>query len=153
MASKVRPEPSGRRAKQVARKGGSAGAPPGQPHSISVRVPLTIRKRGGRKLILAPDGTHIGAPTAVRPVDSTIVRALARAFRWREMLETGQYATIREIAVAEKINEVYVGRILRLTLLAPEIIEEMLSNRSSAEPQSKNWLKRFPVEWRAQKQA
>ena len=58
-----------------------------------------------------------------------MVKAIARAFRWRDMLEAGEYATIREIAAAEKINETYVGRMLRMTLLAPDIVEAILNGR------------------------
>ena len=61
-----------------------------------------------------------------------MVKAIARAFRWREMLENGNYATIAEIAAAEKINETYVGRVLRLTLLAPDIVEAILNGRQPA---------------------
>lgn len=79
-----------------------------------------------------------------------MVKAIARAFRWRELLENGTHATIAEIAAAEKINESYVGRVLRLTLLAPNIIEAILSRRQSAGLQLADLLKRFPVEWEAQ---
>jgi hypothetical protein len=61
--------------------------------------------------------------------DNAMVKAIARAFRWRGLLEKGAHATIAEIAAAEKINESYVGRILRLTLLAPDIIEAILDGR------------------------
>jgi hypothetical protein len=81
-----------------------------------------------------------------------MVKAIARAFRWREMLENGEYATIREIANAEKINESYVGRVLRLTLLAPDIIEAILGGRQSARLQLDHLLRRFPVEWGEQRQ-
>ena len=80
-----------------------------------------------------------------------MVKAVARAFRWREMLESGQYATIAEIAAAEKINESYVSRILRLTLLAPDIIEVILSGRQPAELQLDHLLRRFPVGWQEQR--
>ena len=62
-----------------------------------------------------------------------MVKAIARAFRWRDMLESGTHATIAEIAVAEKINETYVGRVLRLTLLAPDIVEAIPNGRQPAE--------------------
>jgi hypothetical protein len=62
-----------------------------------------------------------------------MVKAIARAFRWRDMLENGTHATIAEIAAAEKINETYVGRVLRLTLLVPDIVEAILSGRQPAE--------------------
>jgi hypothetical protein len=82
-----------------------------------------------------------------------MVKAIARAFRWREILENGTYATIREIAVAEQINESYVGRVLRLTLLAPDIVEAILGGRQPAEMQLEHMLRRFPVEWQPQRRA
>ena len=94
---------------------------------VTVKVPFSVRKRGGRKLVLAPDGAPM-PPTAAH-IDSTLVKAIARAFRWQKMLETGQYSTIREIAKAEKINPSYVSRVLRLTLLAPSIVEAVLDGR------------------------
>ena len=61
-----------------------------------------------------------------------MVKALARAIRWRKLLETGVFATVEEIAAAEKINASYVGRVLRLTLLAPDIVEAILDGRQPA---------------------
>jgi hypothetical protein len=72
--------------------------------TVSVPIPISIRRRSGRKLVLAPDGTDVPTATVCRRVDNAMVKAIARAFRWREMLETGTYATIAEIAAAEKIN-------------------------------------------------
>jgi hypothetical protein len=88
-----------------------------------------------------------------RHIDNAVVKAIARAFRWREMLESGQYQTIREIASAEKINESYVGRVLRLTLLAPEIVEAILGGRQPADLQLEDLLRRFPVLWAEQRSA
>jgi hypothetical protein len=79
-----------------------------------------------------------------------MVKAVARAFRWRDMLENGEYATIREIANAEKINESYVGRVLRLTLLAPDIVEGVLAGRQPAGLQLDGLMGPFPVGWPAQ---
>lgn len=121
--------------------------------TVTVRVPISIRRRGGRKLVLAPDGAHrVGVPIQ-RRVDSAIVKAIARAFRWRDCLESGEYSTIREMAATEKINESYVSRVLRLTLLAPDIVESMLSGRLPAELQLDDFLKRFPVNWSGQRGA
>ena len=100
--------------------------------------------------MLAPDGTKLAAAPVHRQVDSAMVKAIARAFRWREMLENGEYATIREIAAAEKINESYVGRVLRLTLLAPDIVEAILGGRQPAGLQLDRLMRRFPVEWQEQ---
>jgi len=118
--------------------------------TFTVRVPISIRKRGGRRLVLAPDGTDVTVAPIRRHIDNAMVKAVARAFRWREMLENGTHATIAEIAAAEKINESYVGRVLRLTLLAPDIVEAILSGRQPAGLQLEDLLKRFPPDWTAQ---
>jgi hypothetical protein len=80
-----------------------------------------------------------------------MVKAIARAFRWRDMLESGEYATIREIAAAEKINETYVGRVLRLTLLVPDIVEAILNGRQPVGLQLDRLMRRFPMGWRDQR--
>jgi hypothetical protein len=121
--------------------------------TVTVRVPISVRKRGGRRLVLAPDGTDISTAPVCRHVDNAMVKAIARAFRWREMLENGKHATIAEIAEAEKINESYVGRVLRLTLLAPNIVEAILTGRQPTRLQLDSLMKRFPVCWRAQRDA
>lgn len=121
--------------------------------SVTVRVPISIRRRGGRKLVLAPGGEVLTAAPVHRRIDTAIVKAVARAFRWRELLEGGEYSTIREIAAAEKINESYVSRVLRLTLLAPEIVESILNGRLPSGVQLEDLMKRFPVDWSAQREA
>ena len=117
----------------------------GAAQMLTVRVPLAVRKqRGGRKLVLTPGGmAHRGAVAA----DTTLVKALARAFRWRKMLETGRYGTIDEIAAAEKINDSYVSRLLRLTLLAPSIVEAILDGRQPEGMTLPVLMEPFPVEW------
>ena len=100
--------------------------------TITVAVPLTIRRRGGRKLVLSPAGEVITAPARPR-IDNTQVKALARAFRWRKLLETGVYTTVAEMADAEGINRSYVSRLLRLTLLAPTLVESILDGQVGTE--------------------
>lgn len=119
--------------------------------TVTVRVPISIRKRGGRKLVLAPGGEALTATPVHRRIDTAIVKAIARAFRWQELLESGKYSTIREIAAAEQINETYVGRVLRLTLLAPDLIDAVLNGRQPAALQLEHLLKRFPIEWHLQR--
>ena len=119
--------------------------------TVTVRVPIAIRRRGGRKLVLAPNGAEMSAAPVTRHVDNAMVKAIARAFRWRDMLESGEYSTIREIAAVERINETYVGRVLRLTLLAPDIVEAILNGRQPSELQLEDLLRRFPVGWREQR--
>ena len=96
--------------------------------TVTVEVPFTIRKRGGRKQVITPDGASAWLSPRVR-IDSTMIKAIARGFRWRKLLETGVYGTIEEIAAAEKINSSYVSRLLRMTLLAPYIVEAILDGR------------------------
>ena len=79
-----------------------------------------------------------------------MVKAIARAFQWRKLLEDGTHATVAEIATAEKINASYVGRVLRLTLLAPDIVEAILGGRQPAEMTPAVLMKPFPVSWREQ---
>jgi hypothetical protein len=80
-----------------------------------------------------------------------LVKAIARAFRWRDMLESGTHATIAEIAAREKINGSYVGRVMRLTLLAPDIVEAILGGRQPAGLQLDGLMRWFPVDWRDQR--
>lgn len=121
--------------------------------TVTVRVPISIRMRGGRKLVLGPDGTNVTTEPVCRHIDNSMVKAIARAFRWRAMLENGTHATITEISDAEKISESYVGRVLRLTLLAPDIVEAILAGRQPADLQLEDLLRRFPVGWREQRAA
>ena len=95
--------------------------------TLTVRVSFAIKKRGGRKLVIAPDGAPWAPPRA--RIDNAMVKAIARAYRWKRLLETGQHAAIADLATAEKINESYVCRVLRLTLLAPDIVEAILDGR------------------------
>ena len=80
-------------------------------------------------------------------------KALARGFRWRKLLETGVYGTIEEIATAEKINSSYVSRLLRMTLLAPSIIEEILDGRQPTKVTLAVLMRPFPVAWEEQVEA
>jgi len=127
--------------------------PKADARTVTVRVPIAIRKRGGRKLVIAPDGTNVTTAPVRRHIDNTMAKAIARAFRWRKLLESGVYGTIGEIAAAEKINSSYISRVLRLTLLAPDIVESILDGRQPAEMTLAMMTKPFPVGWREQAKA
>jgi hypothetical protein len=115
--------------------------------TITVHIPMSFRKRGGRKRVVMPDG----AEWALRPrVDNAMVKGLARAFRWRKMLDQGVHATLEDLARAKGVHATYVSRVLRLTLLAPEIVEAILDGRQPAEMQLDDLLEGFPLEWSAQ---
>jgi hypothetical protein len=115
--------------------------------TITVHIPMRFRKRGGRKLVVTPDG----APWAPRPrVDNAMVKALARAFRWRKLLDTGVHATLEDLAKAKGMAPSYVSRVLRLTLLAPDIVEAILNGRQPAEMRLDDLLEGFPLDWDSQ---
>ena len=117
--------------------------------TTTVTVPFTIRKRGGRKLILTPDGTPASPPTRSRP-DGALIKALARGFRWQKMLREGDYQTLEDIADAENINPSYVSRLLRMTLLAPEIVEAILAGRQPEGLTMSRAIRPFALEWQRQ---
>ena len=117
--------------------------------TTTVTVPFTIRKRGGRKLILTPDGMPASQPTRARP-DSALLKALARGFRWQKMLREGDYQTLEEIADVENINPSYVSRLLRMTLLSPEIVEAILAGRQPEGLTMARAMQPFPIEWQHQ---
>ena len=120
--------------------------------TVTVEVPFTIRKRGGRKQVIIPDGASAWVSPRTR-IDSTIIKAIARGFRWRKLLETGVYGTIEEIAAAERINSSYVSRLLRMTLLAPSIVEEILDGRQPTKVTLALLMRPFPVAWEEQVEA
>ena len=118
--------------------------------TIIVNIPMKFRRRGGRKLIIAPDGGNAWVPSKPRR-DDTLIRAIARARRWQRMLESGQVPSTRQLAEKEKINASYLARILRLTLLAPDIVEAVLDGRQPKGLLLADLMKTFPVEWDKQR--
>jgi hypothetical protein len=126
----------------------SKPASPAPDEVMRVHVPFSIRKRGSRKLVVVPAGAPV-APDRPR-VDNAMVKALARAFRWRKLLETGVYGAIEELAAAEKINASYVSRVLRLTLLAPHIVEQILRGQHQPLMTLATILKPLPSVWHQQ---
>jgi len=115
------------------------------PETITIHVPLHIVKRGGRKEMILPTSAPVQ-----RKMDNTLVKALARAFRWKRMLESGEFTTITELAKYENLALTYLTRVLRLSLLAPDIVEAILDGRQSPEMTPAALLERFPMEWNLQ---
>ena len=114
--------------------------------TVTIHVPFRIVKRGGRKEMQLPEGAMLPLRT-----DNTLVKALARAFLWKRMLESGEFTTIAELAAREGIAPSYMTRVLRLTLLAPELIERLLSGDRGLVISLANVLAAFPSEWESQK--
>jgi hypothetical protein len=112
------------------------------PEIVTLHVPFRVVKRSGRKEMQMPEGA-----ASPRRADSVLVKALARAFRWKRMLETGDFATINELADREGIAPSYMTRVLRLTLLAPDIVEAILDGTQGPEVTLARVLEPFPIEW------
>ncbi|MBF0147612.1 MAG: hypothetical protein HQL85_15730 [Magnetococcales bacterium] len=113
---------------------------------IVVTIPMVVKKRGGRKLIIAPEGMD-----AAPPRDETLAKLVAKAHKWLKLLESGQYRSIKALAENEQIDDSYMAKVLRLTLLAPDIVTAIIDGR---QPDHLTWealRKPFPMLWREQR--
>ena len=116
------------------------------PDTVTLHVPFHIARRGGRKEMQLPEGT-----AQARRTDNTLVKALARAYRWKRMLESGEFNTIAELAEREGIASSYVTRVLRLTLLAPDIVDAILDGKQGPDITLARVLEPFPIAWNEQR--
>lgn len=116
------------------------------PETMTLHVPFRIVKRGGRKEMQMPEGSP-----QQRKTDNSLVKAVARAFRWKRMLESGEFATVAELAEREGIAPSYITRILRVTLLAPNIVEAILDGSQGPGVTLASVLEPFPLEWDEQR--
>jgi len=114
--------------------------------TIMVHVPMKFTMRGGRKTILSD---AVPAPPQPR-IDNALLKALARAHRWRRMIENGEHASIADLAKAEGVNQSYACRMLRLSLLAPNIVTAILNGRHDSDVMLKQLMKPLPVRWEEQ---
>ena len=115
------------------------------PDTITIHVPFRVVKRGGRKEMVLPEG----AAQARKP-DNTLVKALARAFRWKGMLESGEFASISELAEKEGIAFTYMARLMRLSLLSPELVDAVMDGHQPANITLANLMDPFPADWKEQ---
>lgn len=115
------------------------------PETVTIHVPFRLVRHGGRKEMQLPEG----AAQARKP-DNTLIKALARAFRWKRMLDSGEFATITELAEREGIASSYMTRVLRLTLLAPDIVEAILDGKQESAVTLERVLKPIAFEWSQQ---
>jgi hypothetical protein len=114
--------------------------------TMVVSIPISLRRQGGRKKVVTPAHVPTRSPPPPR-IDNTIVKALVRAHRWRNMLESNLFASVRELAKAEKINESYLCRVLRLTLLSPALTGAILNGHQPEGLDLARLLKSLPIEW------
>jgi hypothetical protein len=113
--------------------------------TMVIRMPISFRRQRGRKCVVTPADASAWSP---RPrVDNTLVKALVRAHRWRGMLESNLFASVRDLAAAEKINESYLCRVLRLTLLSPTLTDAILNGNQPENLDLASLLKVIPIEW------
>jgi len=117
---------------------------------LVVSVPLAMKRRGGRKQVIVPGGAESGTPAQPR-TNASLALTIARAHRWRELLEQGRYGSVRKLALALGVDNSYVARLLRLSLLAPDLVEGILEG---TEPSGLSLQKLFraPMEWERQRQ-
>ncbi|TNC06769.1 hypothetical protein [Paracoccus marcusii] len=116
------------------------------PEAVTIHVPLRIVKRGGRKEMQLPEGA-----SQTRRTNSALVKALARAFRWKRMLESGEFMSISELAEREGIAFTYMARVLRLTLLAPDIVEAIVDGTQGQEVTLAYVLEPLSIIWSEQR--
>jgi hypothetical protein len=95
--------------------------------TLTIRIPIRLQRRGGRKLIMSPEGAALPAPKPRR--DETLIKALVRAHRWRRRIENGKANSITDLAEQQNVTVAYVCRLLPLTCLAPDIVEAILDGR------------------------
>jgi hypothetical protein len=120
------------------------------PTHITVRVPFKIRRRPGRKTVVTPVVDGLPTQTTTR-ADPALLKALARAFWYQRMLDSGKYTTIGEMAAGEKLDRGYLGRLLQLTLLAPDLVEAIVDGRQPEESTLADLLETMPSNWSEQR--
>jgi hypothetical protein len=119
---------------------------------IIVTIPMTLKKRGGRKEIILPEGLVPEDSPAYRArTQSPLVIALARAHRWKALIESGRYRTVGALASAVGLDPSYAGRILRLTLLAPDIAQAILDGREPSGVSLERLVRTLPDAWEEQR--
>ena len=118
--------------------------------TLTIRIPMRLQRRGGRKLIMTPEG--VAAPARKPNRDETLIKALVRAHRWRRKIESGQARSITDLAKQESVTDAYVCRLLALTCLAPDIVEAILDGRQPKGLRLAELLGNGLVTWSAQRE-
>ena len=116
------------------------------PETVTIHVPFRLVKRGGRKEMKLPEGA-----AQARNPDNTLVKALARAFRWKRMLDTGEFSTIADLAQRERIAAPFLTRTMRLAQLAPDLVEAILDGRQPRGLTLEALREPLPSDWSEQR--
>ncbi len=119
--------------------------------TVTLSIPMQIKRPHGRRMIILPEGSDTWLPPEELKVDDTLIKAFARAYRWKRLLEQGQYNNINDLAEGEKINESYCSRIFRLTMVSPDIVAAILDGRQPKGLLLSDFMKPFPELWTEQR--
>lgn len=119
--------------------------------AIVVHIPVRFRRRKGRQMILTA-GDPVANASPECEGNQKLIEAIAKAHRWQRQLEAGEYAGINDLAQRLGVDRTYVGRILRLTTLAPDIIEAILQGNEPDGISLEKLRKKLPVLWEAQRE-
>jgi hypothetical protein len=119
--------------------------------TLTIRIPIRLQRRGGRKLIMTPEGSAMPTPKPRR--DDTLINALVRAHRWRRRIESGRAKSITDLAEQEGVTDAYVCRLLPLTCLAPDILQAILDGRQPKGLRLAEMLGNGPLSWEKQRSA
>jgi len=117
---------------------------------VVIRIPMNLKRRSGRKEIIVPDG--LPGTERQKRTQEPLVTALARAFHWQDLIDTGRYASITDLAEALRVDRSYVSRIMRLTLIAPDIVDAISQGREPSGLSLGRLVKGMPVGWAEQRE-
>ena len=116
---------------------------------LSVFMPMRLKKRGGRKMVLVPEGkAQLAAQNS--SIDTTLVKALVRAHLWQRQLKSGKYQTMQDLCDANKVTAKYVQLILRLNFLAPKLKEAILLGHQPRHMKLADLMQNIPSLWHEQ---
>ena len=119
--------------------------------TLVILVPMKFKKRGGRREIIVPEGLSGSRPQKSR-TQEPLVTALARAFHWQDLIDSGRYTSVTELAEALDVDRSYVGRIMRLALLAPDIVDAIVRGDEPSGLSLEGLVKGMPMVWEEQRE-
>jgi hypothetical protein len=118
-------------------------------NAVTIHIPVTFKRRGGRKLVITPEGAV--SPVATPKIDDTVLKILVKAHRWRRRIESGVAASVTDLAEQEKVTVPYVSKILAFTCLAPDIVAAILDGRQPRGLSANRMLQNVPEAWDEQR--
>ena len=108
--------------------------------NVKITIPMSFRSCAGRKRIVTQELNT-----------NSIITNLARAFRWQALIDSGKFSNVHELARAIGKDDAYVSRIIRFTLLAPDIIHAVLAGKINKSISTEKLKQALPPMWEDQK--